>query len=828
MHHSLCIVHYALCILLLSSLPSASLAASPSLDDCAQALADGMHQVAEQRLVQYLAANRQLAATDDYQSALSMLCHAIAAQRRPQEVLALLERNADITDSGDGRVFDYWRAQSLLRLGRTDEALAIADPEARMAAKTNDVADLRLMRVAAEAYATQGTAEGDAKANKVLDILFERSKAARLNLDGARLLRSRLLARSGDEAGATALLSALAADESADSHVRAAACQDLVGMSGTNSQSAVSAALAIERLPLGRDAPAYLIPCGRILISRSETIPDGAAMLKRAIRMAPVSQEAAEAQHALSWAWLSIGSNEVAEAEFRAYRETYGATYGNGALAKSGQALALRAIGGNDEAATLFQKAAKETTNDFLSATCTLLAGESVLAAGRPQSAAAILEKVFDVACEANDEGLRVLRHVHPGAADDAPRRIGSLARIQAADAMERSGEASRALALYDEVSDAWNHEGDLSDIAMYRSALLLERTATGMADGDQAIERYSRLADATTNATLRALAVLGRGRLRYARRSLAAAVSDFADVEKAGFESAAEARLCRVYALYGLGRDNDALAAAEDAISSGAGASTLPDLTLWLGQYRYNEGDMGKAEAIFAGFADRWPEDPRSPQTLLWAAKAALSQSENQRAVERLALIGERYPDDPALQEARLLQGRALCNLARFEDAVLVLDDAVAKAPTGDFAVQTLIMKGDALFALTGSSRASVTNALSAYRAARSRTDATPSQMLECGFKMARCMERSGDAEDACNRYYEDVVLPYLRFADKASPADEAFFEQAAFAAARLLEARGDAGAALAMLGHVADANGKGAERALQEMARIRVGGRL
>ena len=61
-----------------------------------------------------------------------------------------------------------------------------------------------------------------------------------------------------------------------------------------------------------------------------------------------------------------------------------------------------------------------------------------------------------------------------------------------------------------------------------------------------------------------------------------------------------------------------------------------------------------------------------------------------------------------------------------------------------------------------------------------------------------------------------------------EASPADESFFEQAAFAAARLLEARGDAGAALAMLGHVADAEGKGAERALQEMARIRVGGRL
>lgn len=827
-HHALCVVHCALCISLVSSIPSASLASSPALDDCVQALSDGMHQVAEQRLVQYLAANRQLAATDDYQYALSMLCHAIAAQGRPLDVLALLDRNVDISALGDRRIFDYWRAHSLLRLGKIDEALSVAMPEARMATRTNDVVNLRLVRVAAEAYAAQGTAEGDALASKALDFLFDGAKDVDMPLDGARLLRSRLLARSGDTAGAKRMLSDLSTDEKADSHVRAAACLDLVEMSGTNYESAVRAAIAMERLPLGRDAPAYLIPCGRTLIARADTISDGASLLKRAIRIDPVSREAADAQYALSWAWLSIGSNELAAAEFQAYRETYGATYGNGAIAKAGQALALRAMGVNDEAASLFQKAAKETTNAFLSATCVLLAGESVLAAERYQSAAAILEKVFTVSANATDEGLRVLRHVHPADAADAPRRIEALARIHAADALERSGEASRALALYDEVAADAGRGNDIAETALYRAALLLERTATDVAGGDGAIDRYSRLASSTTNAPLRALAILGRGRLRYARRSLAAAISDFMEVEKAGFESVAEARLCRVYALYGLGRDEEALAAAEETIAAGTGGTTLPDITLWLGQYRYNEGDMTKAEAIFADFADRWPDDPRSPATLLWAAKAAMARSENLRAVGLLAALGERYPDDPAIQEARLLQGHVLCNLARFEDAVLVLDDAIAKAPAGEFAVRALIMKGDALFALSGSSRSSVTNALAAYGAARSRTDASPSQMLECGFKMARCFERGGDADGACSRYYEDVVLPYLKIADEASPEDRDFFEQAAFAAARLLEARGDVNAALSMLRHVADAGGQGVERASHEMARIRAGDRL
>lgn len=812
----------------LAMLAASGAAALPALDECTQALADGMYQVAEQRLVQYLAANRTQAASDDYQRALSMLCHAISAQRRPEEVLALLERNSDIAALGDGRVFDYWRAQSLLRLGRTEEALSVADPDARMAAATNDMADVRLVRVAAEAYAALGTAEGDAMAAKALDFVFKRAASGEMPLDGAKLLRSRLLARSGDMDGASRILEEISADDAADSRVRAAACLDFVEMAGTNSEAAVGAVRAIERLPLGRDAPAYMIPCGRILISRAPTIPEGAAMLKRAIRLDPVSQDAADAQYALAWAWLSAGSNEVAEAEFRAYRETYGATYGKGAMAKAGQALALRATGAHEEAATLFQKSARETTNAFLSAACTLLAGESLLAAGRNQSAVALLEKVFEVKCETDMEGLSVLGHVHPSGASDATRRLEAFARIHAADALERSGETSRALALYDEAAAIGDSARDIADEALYRSALLLERTATDVAGGDKAIGRYSRLAKTTTNITLRALAVLGRGRLRYARRSLSSAIADFAAVESAGLESAGEARLCRVYALYGLGRDDEALSAAEEAIGAGGDARTLPDLTLWLGQYRYNEGDMAKAEAIFADFAERWPRDPRAPSTLLWAARAALSQSENLRAVERLASIGERYPDDPVLMEARLLQGRALCNLARFEDAVLVLDDAVAKSPAGDLAVRALIMKGDALFALSGSSRSSVTNALSAFAAAKSRTDASPSQMLECGFKIARCHEKAGDAEKAANGYYEDVVLPYLGLAGAASPDDKAFFEQAAFSAARLLEARGDADGALSMLGHVARAGGQGAERAGQEIARIRGGGRL
>lgn len=809
-------------------LAAAASATPPSLDECTQAIADKMYQVAEQRLVQYLAANRQLASSDNYQQALSMLCNAISAQGRPEDVLALLDRNSDIAAMGDSRAFDFWRAKSLLRLGRTADALAVADPETRMAAKTNDVTDIRLVRVAADAYAALGTTEGDAMASKALDFVFERAVPSEMPLDGAKLLRARLLARAGDVDGAARILTGISNDESADIQVRAAACLDIVQMSVTNVPAAVSAARTVARLPLGRDAPMFLIPCGRAMISRTATIPEGAALLKRAIRLDPVSKDAAEAQYDLSWAWLSAGSNEVAEAEFRAYRETYGSTYGNGAMAKTGQALALRATRAHEEAATLFQKASRETTNAFLSATCTLLAGESLVAAGRNQAAVAMLEKVFEVGVKADGEGLFVLNHVHPSGADDAPRRLESLARIHAADAMEHSGETARALALYDEAAAIGDSASDIADEALYRSALLLERTATGVAGDDQAIGRYSRLVKTTTNATLRALAVLGRGRLRYLRRSLTSAIADFAAVESAGLESADEARLYRVYALYGLGRDTEALAAAEEALGAGKDAKTLPDLTLWLGQYRYNEGDMEKAEAIFADFATRWPKDQRAPSTLLWAAKAALSQSENLRAVERLASIGERYPDAPVLMEARLLQGTALCNLARFEDAVLVLDDAVTKSPAGDLAVRALIMKGDALFALSGSSRSSATNALSAYASAKSRTDATPSQQLECGFKMARCHEKAGDADVASHGYYKDVVLPYLKLDGAATPEDTAFFEQAAFSAARLLEAGGDADAALAMLGHVANGGGQGAGRAAQEIARIKSGGRL
>ncbi len=844
--------------LLRAGLPAVALAVASSTMALGETLVDGtapadllkraeasiadrqsnLDQSAEQNLVKFLALNRRNLGSPSNREALALLCRIYSGQSRYGDIIGLLDRNADIVSAGDTRTFDFWRAKALFKTGDTSSAIALINPGLRLASATNDTVNLRLVRLAADIY---GNSDGDddlANAEKALDFYLKHAATTdpALAVDDAELLKARLMARRGATNEAFTALSSLADRESTSPQVKASAMLDLVSFSETNAPAALAYANRLASMPLGNAATEYLVNCGRLLASRRETAAEGARMLKKAIRGNQHPSLAQETQIAIADAWLSIGSNTIAAAEFNSYLEMFGTSSELAAKATAGRAEALYRLGEFSEAATLFKNAAEKASDTLVRSILDMRAADALHAEGKYEAAAAIYGDIPLRAHAGMDSktGLRLLREYYPDSAVGEPLGfLGDRASFMEADSLERCGKTEEALKRFDALAAAPDAEGSpFAEEALYRSAMLLERRDDGIGSGSAAIKKYTSLiSSATNNPALKCRALLGRGRCHYRNKTLEIAIADFAAAENGGGGSAEEAALYHIYALYGLGRDDEALSRALDFEKTRGSSNLLPSVLLWTAQYHYNKRDYARANELFLDFASRWPDDGRAPDAMLWAAKTSLKQSENQSAAETLASLGQRYASAPIMPEARYLQAQALCNLARFEDAVLVINDAIAKFPSSPFSARALILKGDAIFSLYGSAKAGygVANALAAYEAAAARSDITPELSLECDLKRARCFEKSGDAARAYGVYHTKVIQPYYEIASSgnASPQCVTLYERAVFAAAAIAEQKGDAEAALGLLRRLAQSGTPGREQAQGEIDRIEQGRR-
>ncbi len=799
------------------------------------ALADGMYSSAEENLVIYLAVNRAKTNSQEYRRALSLLCQTLAGLRRYNDIIGLLDRNADVIETGDGRMFDYWRAYSMLETGNPTNALELIAPGLRIAVTTNDTANLQLVRLAADAYSRLDTPETRVRAEDLINhfLLNAPQTNPALPLSGAKFLQAKLMARGGRQDKAMAAFKAIADDASVGTFIRADAMREYVRLCETNAPVTIEYANRLARLPLGKAASDYVIPCGRILASRRDTAEAGARYLAKAVRENPASPLAPDAQLAIAEAWLSAGSNTIAAAEFKNYLETYGSTREETSRATAGRAEALYRLGEFSEAATLFQKAA-DTPSDLARSVLDMRAADALYADGKYEAAAALYGNIWQRAHSTTDIEYehRLLKSLYSDEA--ANRRVAFIqdrAEFMEADALERCGKAEEASKRFDGIASAKTagHKMPFSDEALYRAALLYERQGDGVGSNQDAITRYTTLISAPdTNVRLRHQAFLARGRCYYRNKSLEIAISDFAKAEEGGYDFCDEATMYHVYALYGLGQDKEAMRLAEAFVGRDTDSPVRQTLAFWLAQYYYNAMDFQESARRFAEFAAKWPDDTRAPSALLWSAKADLRQSENQSALDSLAAIGNRYGESEVMPEARYTQAKALCNLARFEEAVTLIDNSTTKFPESAFTTRALILKGDAIFSLYGTAKSaySITNALSAYDIASGRADATAETRLECYYKKGRCLEKGGDAESVAKYYYDNVIEPFYNLENKdMTPQCIAFFEKAVFACARLHEQSGAPEKALSVLRRMTEYGTPERAQAEREIARIEKG---
>lgn len=311
-----------------------------------------------------------------------------------------------------------------------------------------------------------------------------------------------------------------------------------------------------------------------------------------------------------------------------------------------------------------------------------------------------------------------------------------------------------------------------------------------------------------------------------------------FADAQKAFEELAladpsrrARMELCIVHCLYGQGLDETAERRARALAEGNAEEPVRLAASRWLAKFAYNHGRWQQAADLFSACADARRTAPEvAAECLLWAARAALAGRDYPRAVSTASRLVSRFPSSAEFAAALLVQGEALIELARFDEAVLVFDRAVpAAGASAEERLRAQLLRADALFAMGADNPARYHAALEAYQTALLGENLTPSRKVALSFKIARTLEKLKRIDEAIDRYYSHVVLAYREGVSKGDVYDDsarAFFSRAAFRLAEEYESRGRDFQALRVLELVVASRVPAADEAQRRIERIRMKG--
>lgn len=466
-------------------------------------------------------------------------------------------------------------------------------------------------------------------------------------------------------------------------------------------------------------------------------------------------------------------------------------------------------------------------------------------------------------------EGTRIVRAIVKDAPDAPGAQEASIALAEAALSSERWQDAATA---YHEVVETWPDSAKLAKVQEGRGWALLK-----LGRHDEALEAFGRAEKLATDDQSRAMAVLkqgdtlsemGRGeesmaryrdvlakypqtrvaerlkqvvRIReletkgrelYREYRFGEAAKAFAEVAKEDTARAARMAYFQILCLYGQGLDDQAGKRAHDLAERCENPKVRADATLWLAKFRYNRGEWKVSGGLFAAYAAMRPDEAAAPEALTWAARAAFAENDFNLAIQRVTRLVERYPDSTFRPQALLVQGESLIELARFDEAVLVLEGvAISEVALPADRMRAQILKADALFAMGADNPARYQAALEAYRSVRFGGSLSLSGQLAVSFKIARTLEKLKRMDEAIDQYYTQVVLAYREGREKGERFDDearADFSRAAFRLVDEYESRGKDLQAESILHLVADSDVPAADEAQKRMERISKKGRF
>ena len=466
-----------------------------------------------------------------------------------------------------------------------------------------------------------------------------------------------------------------------------------------------------------------------------------------------------------------------------------------------------------EEGARMVREAARQAPDARLSRPAALLLADAYLTRGDYPAAAAAYADILEI---------------WPDAARDVAVQEGR------ALAFERTGRLEEALKAYELAEQAATNDADRA-LARVKAGDLLSsagRLEPAMTAYRAVLERYPETPVARRIASIVELRELeARGRQAFDAYRFAEAQRIFAEIGEREAQSRARMGLYVAICLYAQGYDELAEKKAR-AVAEGAEPAVRAEARLWLAKFYYNHSRWREAEQLFVDYADASAKAPAATEALVWAARSAFAHGDYVAAVQLATRVVEADADGAASAEALVLQGEALIEQARFDEAVLVLERAALAAGTDSPArKRALLLKADALFAMGADAPRRYQEAFEAYRGLHLAAGLSPSETLTVAYKIARTLERLKRMDEAIDQYYTQVVLAYGKGREAGTEYDEdarAAFSRAAFRLAENFESRGQDRQALGILHLVEQSDVPASAEARRSIERIQGKGRF
>ena len=763
-----------------------------------------------------------------------------------------------------GEPFRYWRAFALMEGGKYAEARALlkkkfAAPEfARLAEQlaaqlehaagdykaasvhfaaaaalipTNDTARVEN----ALAWALNCVSAGDEKGAREVLAKEGALEAKGSAGDAARLLAADVAAKSGDAEGARSLRERIVADageaEETPFVQASLALAEEDWLAGSTNSAIAFASNAVARA----SRPELKALAGFDLGFRELAVPDrrtnGIARISALVREDPDAPGAEEALMRLADALLSGGEAEEALQTYDRFLQVYPVAQTRKVHVLEGRGLAFMALKRATEAVGAFARAAQMATNAEDRARCQFRQGDALVASGRFTEAADVYGEV-------------------------AGTNIQAFAQFQRADALSRaklSKEASDAFRAILDGGGEYAVDAGLRLAAELASAgrtttaidiynrLLGEKAGTDaalLAEGAAASAKVRPLPALTPEQRTKALE--NRGRANYRVYRFEDAERDFTTVAQIDPARSGEMRFFCSLCRYGAGRDDEAYASARTLLEETPDSPLRADLLLWLGKFDFAQSNYAAAFAAFeACSTNQYMSTARQLDALVRAARCMLAQQSDascSKAIEILSRVvahpavaaatTQGAAETPVVAEALLLQGETLVDLARFDEAALVLERVSRLPVSDDLRRRAASLRADCLFARGADNSAFYQKAVDAYRTILQDADLTSSMRLVVSFKLARTLEKMHNYREARDQYYTNVVMAYVNGMRRRVFFDgnaRALFARAAFILADFHEQAGESAQAEKILRYVVEAKVPASDDARQRIARIK-----
>ena len=401
-------------------------------------------------------------------------------------------------------------------------------------------------------------------------------------------------------------------------------------------------------------------------------------------------------------------------------------------------------------------------------------------------------------------------------------------ARFRRAGAMSALGREAEACDEYSAALECATNDEDRAYALLRRgdACARLGRQAKATESYREAVEKYpATRAASSIREAMKVRDLVGKGDESYREFKFEEAEATYAEAASLDATLAPSLQYRRALCRYARGQDEEAerlmraLAAGED------GTSRLA--LLWLAKYTYNRHRRDEAKKLFLQYADSPENAEKRGDALVWAARCAFEASDFE---ETVGIVSRLSDGGDFRAEALLLQADALLELARFDEAVLVLERlTAAEKVDGDVKSRASLRRADALFAMGADNPARYREALEAYRTLRHGEAVDPSMKISLSYKIARTLEKLKLSDEAFERYYAEVLLAYrdgrqsgVAFNDEA----KAVFSRAAFRLADEYEGRGRNFQAMHILDLVATSDVPAAAEAKKRMRLIKAKG--